>query len=44
MNSPWFMAKEWLRSHDKTDIYGNLNLSYQVNDDLRVMARTQITT
>ena len=44
VNNPWFMAKEWLRSHDKTDIYGNINLSYKINDDLRLMGRTQITT
>ena len=44
VNSPWFMAKEWLRGHDKTDIYGNLNLSYKFNDDLKLLARTQITT
>ncbi len=44
VNSPWFMAKEWLRGHDKTDIYGNLNLTYKINDDIRLLARTQITT
>jgi hypothetical protein len=28
LNNPWFMAKKWLRSHDKTDIYGYLKFNY----------------
>lgn len=43
-NSAWFMAKEWLRSHDKTDIYGYLRLKYEVNDKLNVSVRSQLTT
>jgi TonB-linked SusC/RagA family outer membrane protein len=43
-NSAWFMAKEWLRSHNKTDIYAYLKLSYKVSDDLNLSIRTQVTT
>lgn len=44
LNSAWFMAKEWLRSHDKTDIYGHLRLKYEVNKDLNISLRSQLTT
>ena len=44
LNSAWFMAKEWLRSHDKTDVYGHLRLKYKVNDDLNISLRSQLTT
>ncbi|KAI9449144.1 TonB-dependent receptor plug [Russula earlei] len=43
-NSAWFIAKEWLRTHDKTDIYGYLKLSYKVTKDLSLSARSQVTT
>ncbi|MBD8389358.1 SusC/RagA family TonB-linked outer membrane protein [Dysgonomonas sp. BGC7] len=44
LNSAWYMAKKWLRSHDKTDIYGHLKLLYKVNKDLNVSLRSQLTT
>ncbi len=43
-NSAWFMAKQWTRSHDKTDIYGYVKASYKINNDLNVNLRSQITT
>ncbi len=43
-NSAWFIAKKWLRSHDKTDIYGNLKVSYKFNDALSMALRSQVTT
>ena len=43
-NSAWFMAKEWLRSHNKTDIHAYLKLNYKVNKDLDLSIRTQVTT
>ena len=43
-NSAWFMAKKWLRSHDKTDIYGYVKASYKINNDLNVNVRSQITS
>jgi TonB-linked SusC/RagA family outer membrane protein len=44
LNSPWFMAKKWLRSHDKTDIYAYLKLNYKINNNLNLSLRSQITT
>ena len=44
LNSAWFMAKEWLRSHDKTDVFGHLRLSYKFNDHLSAFVRSQVTT
>ncbi|HVI49266.1 MAG TPA: SusC/RagA family TonB-linked outer membrane protein [Chitinophaga sp.] len=43
-NSAWFIAKKWLRSHDKTDINGYIKASYKFNDALDLSLRTQITT
>ncbi len=43
-NSAWFIAKKWLRTHDKTDIYGYLKLDYKITDELNISARSQITT
>ena len=43
-NNPYFLTKEWLRGHYKTDIYGNLVLKYKVTNDLELMARTSVTT
>lgn len=43
-NNPYFMAYEWLREHQKTDIYGYAKLSYKINDFLNFSARTQVTT
>ena len=44
LNSAWFMANEWLRSHRKTDVYGYLKATYSVNKDLDISLRSQITT
>ncbi|TAE50605.1 MAG: SusC/RagA family TonB-linked outer membrane protein [Bacteroidetes bacterium] len=43
-NNPWFLAKEWLRGHYKTDIYGYTSLSWKISKDLSLMARTAVTT
>lgn len=43
-NNPWFMAKEWLRGHHKTDIYGYMKLQYEITPDLKLMGRTQINS
>lgn len=43
-NNPWFMAKEWLRGHYKTDVYGYMKLSYHITNNLELMGRTQINT
>ena len=44
LNNPWFMAKKWLRTHDKTDIYAYLKASYKITDDLSLSLRSQVTT
>lgn len=44
LNNPWFIAKKWLRGHDKTDIYAYLKLNYKFNDDLNLNVRSTITT
>jgi TonB-linked SusC/RagA family outer membrane protein len=43
-NSAWFMAKKWLRSHDKTDVNGYIKASYKVNSDLSLNLRSQFST
>jgi TonB-linked SusC/RagA family outer membrane protein len=43
-NNPYFLTKEWLRGHYKTDIYGNMALKFKVTENLELMARTAITT
>jgi len=43
-NSAWFMAKEWLHSHNKTDIYGFIKLNYKATKDLNFSLRSQVTT
>ncbi|SDD40129.1 TonB-linked outer membrane protein, SusC/RagA family [Mucilaginibacter pineti] len=44
LNNPWFVAKKWLHSHDKTDIYAYLKLNYALTKDLNVSLRSQIST
>lgn len=43
-NNPWFLVKEWLRGHYKTDIIGSTSLRYKFNDNLEATLRTQVTT
>lgn len=43
-NNPWFLVKEWLRGHYKNDFYGYSTLSYKLNKNTEVIARTSITT
>ena len=43
-NNPWFVVKEWMRGHYKNDIYGYASMKYDINKDLNVQLRTQITT
>lgn len=42
-HNPWFMVKEWLRGHYKTDIYGYVSANYKLNDNLNITGRTQIS-
>ncbi len=43
-NSAWFIAKKWLRGHDKTDINGYIKASYKFNKALSMSLRSQITS
>ena len=43
-NSAWFMAKKWLRSHDKTDVNGYIKASYKPTNDLTFNLRSQFST
>jgi len=43
-NSAWFIAKKWLRSHDKLDINGYAKVSYKFSNALNLSLRSQITT
>lgn len=43
-NNPWFLVKEWLRGHQKSDVYGYMTLKYKPTDYLEVLGRTSIST
>ena len=43
-NNPWFITKEWLRSHYKTDIVGQTSLKYTIGNGLDLQLRTQVST
>jgi len=43
-NNPYFMSYEWLRGHYKTDIVGQAALRYTFNENLNLLARTQVTS
>ncbi len=43
-NNPNFLAHEWLRGHQKSDIYGQTALSWEIAKGLQFKARTAITT
>lgn len=43
-HNPYFMSYEWLRGHQKNDIYGYMTLNYKVNNYFELMGRTSITT
>ena len=43
-HNPYFMSYEWLRGHQKNDIYGYTSLNYKANDFIDLMFRTSIST
>ena len=43
-NSAWFMAKKWLRSHDKTDVNGYVKATFKASNDLTFNLRSQFST
>lgn len=42
-HNPWFMSYEWLRGHYKTDMFGNIGLTYKANKNLEAVVRGNIT-
>ena len=42
-HNPYFMVYEWLRGHDKTDMYGYTSLNYKITDELSFTLRSQVT-
>lgn len=43
-HNPYFQVNEWLRGHNKSDIYGYVSGNYKIDDHLNATLRTQITT
>nr|WP_183979485.1 SusC/RagA family TonB-linked outer membrane protein [Runella defluvii] len=43
-NNPYFMAYEWLRGHNKTDIVGQVAMKYQIANGIEAMLRTQVSS
>ena len=43
-NNPYFLTNEWLRGHQKTDIYGYMSLQYKITDYLKILGRTGVST
>ena len=43
-HNPWFMSYEWLRGHYKTDVYGNLGLTYKVSKHMEAILRANVST
>jgi TonB-linked SusC/RagA family outer membrane protein len=43
-NNPWFTSKEWLRSHNKTDIIGQASMRYTIAEGFDATLRTQVST
>lgn len=43
-HNPWFVVKEWLRGHYKTDVNGYAKLTYKINKNFDFLLRTQVTT
>lgn len=43
-HNPWFMVKEWLRGHYKTDMNGYAKLTYEPARNVELVARTQVST
>jgi TonB-linked SusC/RagA family outer membrane protein len=42
-NNPYFLVYEWLRSHYKNDVNGQLMMKYKFNNHLEAALRTNIT-
>jgi len=43
-HNPWFMSYEWLRGHYKTDIFGNIGITYKANKNIEATVRGNISS
>jgi TonB-linked SusC/RagA family outer membrane protein len=43
-NNPWFMANEWLRGHQKNDLYGYMSINWEIAKGFELLGRTQINS
>ncbi|MEP7109442.1 MAG: SusC/RagA family TonB-linked outer membrane protein [Ferruginibacter sp.] len=43
-HNPWFMSYEWLRGHYKTDVSGNIALTYKANAHIDAILRANVST
>ncbi len=43
-HNPHFVVNEWLRGHQKSDLNGNVKLSYAINKNFDIFVRSQVTT
>ena len=43
-HNPYFMSYEWLRGHYKTDVYGNIALTYKANSHIDGIIRANVST
>jgi len=43
-HNPWFMSYEWLRGHYKTDVFGNIGITYKANKNVEATVRGNIST
>ncbi|HUP10939.1 MAG TPA: SusC/RagA family TonB-linked outer membrane protein [Niastella sp.] len=43
-HNPYFVVNEWLRGHQKTDLNGNMKLSYALSKNWDFFIRSQVTT
>ena len=42
-HNPWFMSYEWLRGHYKSDVYGNIGITYKANKNIEALVRGNIS-
>lgn len=42
-NNPWFMANEWMRTHEKNDLFGYVRLGYDFDEHTKLQVRGNTT-
>lgn len=43
-HNPYFMSYEWLRGHYKTDVFGNIGLTYKINTNIEALLRANVSS